>query len=197
MGYNMMIDLSSHINEDERTIHKLAKIQKLICSQTMGASLYDFEYMNKMKTVYKTKWGEQAEFEVVANFEKNQSYPYNNLEIAPNGFYAKDKSGNIEGGIFVNQYNGKALSPGVHCFILERQATKISAFYLDGPGTDLMLAVPQQWNEDDLRAEIIYRNNETAALEFKLSEHQLTIELMANSDIKEIRILSSVQTDIE
>jgi len=197
MGYNMMIDLSSHINEDERTIHKLAKIQKLICSQTMGASLYDFEYMNKMKTVYKTIWGEQAEFEVVANFEKDQSYPYNNLEIAPNGFYGKDKSGNIEGGIFVNQYNGKSLSPGVHCFILERQANKISAFYLDGPGTDLMLAIPQHWNEDDLRAEIIYRNNETAALEFKLSEHQLTIELMSNSDIKEIRILSSVQTDIE
>jgi len=170
-GYNFLIDLTTHMNEDEAVINKLGSIQKLINSRICGEKLYKIEYLNQDKSVAKTSWGSENRMQVIGNFdyaEKGLPYTIKGTDISPNGFYAFDANKTIEGGIFTNKYNNYALKSGDHTFILEKLQDKIKIHYLEGTGTDIHITVPEESSKENLNIELILPDNSVQNLNYTM-----------------------------
>lgn len=170
-GYNFLIDLTTHINEDEEVINKLGSIQKLINSRICGEKLDNIAYLSQDKSVAKTSWGSDNQMHVIGNFDyANKKLPYavKGTDISPNGFYAFDSANTIEGGVFTNKYNEYVLNTGNHTFILEKLKGKIKIHYLEGPGTDLHISVPKGSNKENLSIELTCFNKTTQNISYTM-----------------------------
>ncbi len=151
-GYNYIIDVTKHLDEDEATIWALDAIQKSVNARTFGQPLLTVETLADDYAIRRTTWGaENNPLEIVANFDVDQtaeSYLVDGYSIAPDGFLARTLDGKTTAGIFAGQFNGVPLADGVHWITVEQTPAVITIKHPIGTDTPLQLTRPAAWVDD-------------------------------------------------
>jgi hypothetical protein len=83
---------------------------------------------------------------VIANWNPNSSFPVDGHTIAPSGCLARTGDGTLVAGVFVDQFNGGALSGGLHYLLIERGGPVITVRQPSGNDTILTVALPPDWD---------------------------------------------------
>ena len=137
-GYNFMIDLSKHFGEDLDVVLTADTFQKVVNSRTFGEPLADYKTLTDDLTVVQTRWGAgENDIVITANFDPTESgktYQIGNSTISPDGFYAETIQKDVMAGIFVDRFNGQALSEGEHWITVETRNGFVTVNHAQGTG---------------------------------------------------------------
>jgi hypothetical protein len=110
-------------------------------SRTAGKMLS--EYRNLADEVTESRFGDLA---VVANWNAGSSYAVDGYTLAASGCLARSDDGSVIGGVFVERFNGAALTPGVHYLLVERVGGKVLVRQPSGPDTPVTVKLPGDWD---------------------------------------------------
>ncbi len=150
-GYNYIIDVTKHIDEDEEIIWALDAIQKSVNARTFGQRLLTVDTLTPNHAIRRTTWGDPAApYEILANFDvtqTGQAYEIDGFGVAPDGFIGRSADGKALGGIFVGSFNGLRLADGVHWITVHETASQIEIRHPIGEDTLLRLQRPPLWND--------------------------------------------------
>ncbi len=194
-GYNYIIDVTKHLNEDEEQIWAMDAIQKSVNARTFGAPLLEVETLTDNHAIRRTAWGEADNpLEIIANFDvdgQETVYALDGFGIAPDGFLARDASNSVIAGVFEEQFNGQRLSVGTHWLTVEFDERQIEIKHPIGARTTLTLERPAAWGDDDqISAELILADKSRAVLApsmLKVDNDTLDIVLPTEHREQEVR----------
>ena len=94
-------------------------------------------YRNLAPQVTESGFGDLS---VVANWNRTDSYSTDGYDLAPEGFLARTKSGDVLAGAFSGSFDGVPLSPGTHYLVLERNASAVTVRQPVGADTNIAVA---------------------------------------------------------
>ncbi len=90
-----------------------------------------------------------GDLETVVNWNPTETYPTDIGRIAPTGFLSFTDDRSLMAGVFVGEFAGNTLSPGMHGFVVERSANLVSVSHPFGPETTLSFDAPDGWAPGD------------------------------------------------
>ena len=117
-----------------------AAFQPAVMSRAAGKLLT--EYRTLAEGVTRSRFGDLA---VVANWNAESAYTVDGYTLAPSGCLARSDDGAMIGGVFVERFNGAAITPGVHYLLVERQGDKVTVRQPSGPETLVTVTLPADW----------------------------------------------------
>jgi hypothetical protein len=82
---------------------------------------------------------------VRANWSQARTHVTGASRVAPHGFLARTRRGDVVAGAFTGLFEGARLSPGVHYLVVERERRQITVRQPLGDDTDLSVRVPRAW----------------------------------------------------
>ena len=118
-----------------------AAFQPAVMSRTAGKLLA--EYRALADGVTESRFGDLT---VVANWNTGSTYSVDGYTLAPSGCLARSDDGSVIGGVFVDRFNGAALSQGVHYVLVERLAGRVTVRQPSGPDTYVTVRLPADWD---------------------------------------------------
>jgi hypothetical protein len=121
-----------------------AAFQPAVLSRTAGKLLT--EYRTLAEGVTRSRFGDLV---VVANWNADAPYTVGGYTVAPSGFLAASDDGSVIGGVFVDRFNGAALTPGVHYILLEHHGKLVTVRQPSGPDTSVVVPLPADWDTSE------------------------------------------------
>jgi Domain of unknown function (DUF6259) len=101
---------------------------------------------------------------IVANWNAGSTHQMNGFTIAPSGCLARADDGSVLAGVFVDQFQGTPLSPGVHYLVIERHTGAVIVRQPSGPDTSVAITLPPDWNlSDGVMVKAVSRDNQPIA----------------------------------
>ncbi len=183
-GYNYNIDLTTHFGEDEEKMYELAIIQSLVNSRTCGEALLHFDYLNASKNQMISQWNSENPLTIIGNFNFDKTerfFSYNDVDIAPDGFYAFSEEGDIIGGYFVNKFLNERLDNGIHGIFIEKNVETIDVFYIKGKGTPITIPKRLNVRKKQITVVRIEKDGRSIMVPFKCKNNSISFDCQPNA----------------
>ena len=115
--------------------------QPAVLSRTAGAMLAGYKTLAPEVTASRFE-----DLTVIANWNPAANYDLDGYTLPPSGCFARTDDDAVVGGIFVEQFNGSALTAGPHYVVVERHDRTLTVRQPSGSDTWLTVSLPSDWD---------------------------------------------------
>jgi hypothetical protein len=118
-----------------------ALLQRDVGPLYAGVQLSDYKSLAQQVT--RSVFGDLT---VDGNWSSTSTYADGGYDVAPLGFFAQTKDGDVLAGAFQGAFNGTALAAGTHYLVVERSAASVTVHQPVGAETDVAITPPATWS---------------------------------------------------